>query len=117
MGFLHPHVLLLELFLIPMLLVLLLLIAQVDALENLSDVLRPRKTEVSRRIPDKGSPSANLGMRPALLILILLSDLVGSIRGLKRHLIIVHDDGLELKLQRPPGGFQGHLMWLEKPGV
>ena len=100
-----------------MLLVLLLLIAQVDGLENLFNILRPRKTEVSRRIPDKGSPSANLGMRSALHILILLINLVRPIRGLKRHLIMVHHDGLELKLQRPPGGFQGRLMWLEKPGV
>jgi hypothetical protein len=36
---------------------------------------------------------------------------------LKRHLIMVHHDWLELKLQRPPGGFQGGLLRLEKSGV
>jgi hypothetical protein len=36
---------------------------------------------------------------------------------LQRHLVLAHHDGLELKLQRPPGGLQGRLLWLEKPGV
>ena len=117
MGFLHAHVLLVELLLMPMLLLLLLLIAHVDALENLSDLLRPHKPEVSCRIPVEGCPPANLGMKPALLILMLLSDLYRPFRGLQRHLIMIHHDWLELKLQRPPGGFQGGLLRLKKSGV
>jgi hypothetical protein len=96
---------------------LLLLIAHVDALVHLSDVLRPRKAvEVSCRIPVEGYPP---GLRPALLILMLLSDdLFWPFRGgLQRHLVLAHHDGLEFKLQRPPGGLQGRLLWLEKPGV
>ena len=61
---------------------LVLLIAHVDGLEHLSDVLRPREAEVCSCVPIKGHPPMVMG--PGLL---LLSDL--PIRGgLQRHLII-----------------------------
>jgi hypothetical protein len=94
---------------------LLLLIAHVYALVHLSDVLRPHEAvEVSCRIPVEACPP---GLRP-YIILMPLSDLDRPLRGgLQRHLVLAHHDGLELKLQRPPGGLQGRLLWLEKPGV
>lgn len=92
---------------------LLLVIAHVDRLEHLSDVLRPREAEVCGRVPIQGCPP--MVLRPGLL---LLSDL--PIRGgLQRHLIIslAHHDWLELKLERAPCALQGRLLWLEKARV
>ena len=95
---------------------LVLLIAHVYALVHLSDVLRPREAvEVSRRIPVEACPP---GLRP-YIILTLLTDLYRPLRGglQQRHLVLAHHDGLEFKLQRPPGGLQGRLLRLEKAGV
>ena len=72
---------------------LLLVIAHVDGLEHLSDVLRPREAEVCGRVPIQGCTTVMM-MRPGLL---LLSDL--PIRGgLQRYLIIIslaHHNWLE----------------------
>ena len=72
---------------------MLLLIAHVDRLEHLSDVLRPRVAEFCCRDPLE---SCRLPlMRPGLL---LLSDLLPIRGGLQRHLIInslAHHDWLE----------------------